>query len=112
MIEEGYKGRAKYWGSYEVLKVAKLPKPIPLHSDELGHVLFKPTLVKIRWETGDEEFWSCPYWIVREGKERFAQYASMLSEHDLGELLSEAIKQNFFSKRFLSRLAKVIKEKL
>jgi len=112
MIKVGHKGKAKYWGHYEVLKVAQLSEPPLLHSEELGDVVFEPTLLKIRWENGDEEFWCCPYWIGPEGKGRFAQYASMLPEHHLGELLAEAIKQDFFSKSFLSQLAKVIEEKL
>jgi hypothetical protein len=112
MIKVGHKGKAKYWGSYEVLKVAQLKKPIPLHSKELGDVMFKPALVKIKWEDGSKEFWCCPYWIGPSGKERFAQYAAMVSERALSGLLLEAIEEDFFSRRFLVRLAKVIEGKL
>lgn len=112
MIKVGHKGKARYWGPYEVLKVAQLHKPIPLHSKELGDVFFRPALIQIKWEDGSKEYWCCPYWIGPTGKERFAQYAAMIPEHVLGELLAEAIDQNFFSKRFLSRLADVIEGRL
>ena len=72
MIKVGHKGKARYWGPYEVLKVAQLRKPIALHSKELGDVLFKPALIKIKWGDGSKEYWCCPYWIGPTGKERFA----------------------------------------
>jgi hypothetical protein len=95
--------------------VARLKNPIKCYSHELGEALFNPTLVKIEWEHAPSEdkheFWF-PYWISVRGKERYGQYAPMIGEHSLLELLGDAIRQGFFSNDFLRQLDKFITAKL
>jgi hypothetical protein len=99
MIKPGHKSKSNYWGPYEVIKVAKLVEPVVCHSDEKGEALFNPTLVKLKWEkppsTDQHEFWF-PYWISFAGKEKYGQFAPMIGEKALLELLKDAIKQDFF----------------
>ncbi len=113
MIKVGQEKRARYWGRFTVKRVARLAKPIVCHSAEIGEALFDPCLVKIEWEQSPSddkhEFWF-PYWITVTGKERYGQYAPMIGESALLELLREAIGQNFFSDDFLLRLGRAIEE--
>ena len=115
MIKEGAEKQARYWGKYKVRNIAKLNKPVKCYSDEIGEALFMPTLVKIEWEKSPSEdkneFWF-PYWISIKGKERYGQFAPMLGETSLLELMSNAIQQGFFSHDFLHQLGDVIKENL
>jgi hypothetical protein len=115
MIKVGQQKKAKYWGSFTVSKVARLRKPVECHSQEIGTALFEPTIVQIQWETapskGRHEFWF-PYWITIGGKEKYGQFAPMIGESDLLELLQEAINQGFFSVKFLQNLRKTIDKKL
>lgn len=114
MIKEGAEKMAKYWGKFTVKKVARLKKPVKCYSQEIGEALFNPTLVKIEWErvpsNDRHEFWF-PYWISIEGKERYGQYAPMLGETSLLELLGEAIRKGFFSDSFLNELGDLINKK-
>lgn len=108
MIRAGQRKKAKYWGSFTVEKVAMLSKPVQVHSDEVDRALFNPTLVKIKWDANEfhHEFWF-PYWIAINGaKEKYGQFAPMMSEDALLELLKEAIGQGFFTRSFLSQLHK------
>lgn len=115
MIKEGQKKKAKYWGNFEVKKVAKLKKPILCHSKDIGQAEFMPTIVQINWEVppspDKHEFWF-PYWITINGKEKYGQFAPMLGKDSLLELLKEAIEKEFFDKQFLSQLMKAIEIKL
>ena len=115
MIKEGQRKKAKYWGEFTVEKVVQLKDPGTGYNKELGEVIFKPTLVQIRWEgrcPDDEyEFWF-PYWITTKGKEKYGQYAPMMNEGSLLELLQEAIGREFFSENFLHQLRETITDKL
>lgn len=116
MIYEGYKSHATYWGNYEVKKVVKLDKEVECHSKEKGRCLFNPTLVKLEWETppskDKNEFWF-PYWItIGEQKEKYGQFAPMIGENALIELLGKAIDADFFSRDFLVKLHQTIEKKL
>ena len=112
MIQVGQKKKARYWGNFRVKKVATLAKPQIVHSEEVGEAKFNPTLVQIEWESNlANEFWF-PYWITIKGKERYGQFAPMMDEASLLELLEGAIKQEFFSQTFLQRLNKVIADRL
>ncbi len=118
MIEEGYRSKAKDWGNYTVKKVARLRQPVECHSKDKGKALFNPVIVKMEWDTppseDKNEIWF-PYWITWSdisNKERYGQYAPMIGEKALLELLEDAIKQDFFSKGFLTKLRGVISEKL
>ena len=115
MIKVGQKKKAKYWGNFVVEKVARLKEPVECHGQEVGTALFNPTIVKIRWEQApsedNNEFWF-PYWIAIGGKEKYGQFAPMIGENALFELLQDAISQGFFSKHFLKRLNKVIAHNL
>jgi hypothetical protein len=106
VIKVGQHKRAKYWGGYTVEKVAMLSKPVQVHSQEVDKALFNPTLVKIEWDQEDfhHEFWF-PYWItLNDAKEKYGQFAPMMGEGTLLELLREAIRQDFFTKDFLDQL--------
>jgi hypothetical protein len=115
MIKEGDEKVAKYWGNFKVKKVVRLKNPVKCYSHEIGEALFNPTLVKIEWEHSPSEdkneFWF-PYWISVRGKERYGQYAPMMGEHSLLELLTSAIKQGFFSDDFLCQLDQLVRDKL
>lgn len=118
MIKEGHRSEATDWGKYTTKKVARLKKPVECYSKDKGKALFNPTIVKLEWDNppSDDrnEFWF-PYWITWteiDGKERYGQYAPMLGEKALLELLSDAIKQGFFSEGFLRGLDRAIVRKL
>lgn len=115
MIKVGHKTKIKYWGNYTVEKVAQLKKPVECYSAEIGAALFHPTIVKISWENPPSkdvhEFWF-PYWMTISGKEKYGQFAPMIGENALFELLQEAINQDFFSRAFLTSLGRAISEKL
>jgi hypothetical protein len=115
MIKEGQKKKARYWGDFQVQKVSKLKAPVICESKEVGQVEFMPTLVKIDWATSPSldknEFWF-PYWVKIKGKEKYGQFAPMIGQKALLELLKEAIKQDFFDKDFLLNLSTSIQEKL
>jgi hypothetical protein len=114
MIIAGQRKKAKYWGRFTVEKVARLKQPVECQCEEVGTALFDPTIVKIQWEKAPSddkhEFWF-PYWITINGKEKYGQFAPMIGEKALLELLGDAIEQGFFSKAFLSSLGRIIVEK-
>jgi len=115
MIQVGQQKNAKYWGKFVVSKVARLKQPVECQCQEVGTALFDPTIVNIQWERApswdENEFWF-PYWITIGGKEKYGQFAPMIGEKALLELLQDAIKQDFFSKDFLGRLGTAITDKL
>lgn len=115
MIKVGHRSSTKYWGGYEVVKVAKLSNPVQCHSEEVGEVLFNPTLVKIAWDKAPSwdkhEYW-LPYWITIGGKEKYGQFAPMIGENALLELLENSIEQDFFSPEFLSKLSATIEKRI
>jgi hypothetical protein len=115
MIKEGQRKKARYWGNFTVLKVAKLESPVLCHSKEAGEVEFMPTLVKIEWETSPSadknEFWF-PYWVKIRGKEKYGQFAPMIGKNGLLQLFKEAIRQDFFDRSFLMELSESIETKL
>jgi hypothetical protein len=111
MIEVGQQKKAKYWGKFEVKKVAKLKKSVECECQDVGIALFDPTLVKIKWENppsdDNHEFWF-PYWITINGMQKYGQFAPMIGERALLELLQDAIRQDFFSNEFLLELKDTI----
>ena len=100
MIVAGQQKKAKYWGKFSVKKVARLKQPVECQCEDIGIAHFNPTIVKIQWEKppsdDGHEFWF-PYWITIGGKEKYGQFAPMIGERALLELLQDAIKQDFFS---------------
>jgi len=118
MIKAGDRSRAKDWGNYTAIKVARLRKPIRCLSQDKGKALFNPVITKLQWDIppskDKHEFWF-HYWITWSDisdKERYGQYGPMLGEKALLELLKNAIRQDFFSNRFLADLSKAISLKL
>ncbi len=110
MIKPGTWHRAENWGKFYINKVAELPEPVVFQTEKWGdNTSFRPTIAEIQWENGDKEFWF-PYYIGTIGKERYGQYAPMIGEKELLELLREAIKQEFFSREFLRQLTVAITE--
>lgn len=80
----------------------------------MGTAFFDPTIVKIHWEIppseDKHEFWF-PYWITIGGKEKYGQFAPMIGEKALLELLADAIQQGFFSEAFLNSLGEIATRK-
>ena len=115
MIQVGQRSKAKYWGKYTVIKVARLNNPVECQCEEVGTALFNPTIVKLEWETppseDNHEFWF-PYWITIGGKEKYGQFAPMIGEKALLELFENAIRQEFFSEGFLQGLERATAERL
>lgn len=118
MIQVGYRSKAKDWGNYTVKKVARLKQPVPCYSQDKGKALFNPVIVKMEWDIppsdDKNEIWF-PYWITWSdisNKERYGQYAPMIGEESLLELLEDAIRQDFFNESFLAKLREVINKKL
>jgi hypothetical protein len=74
-----------------------------------------PTIVKIEWETSPSsdknEIWF-PYWVRIKGKEKYGQFAPMIGQEGLLQLLKEAISKDFFDTSFLIGLSETIKTKL
>lgn len=116
MIKEGKESKAKYWGSYIVQKIVKLDKPVVCYSDKVGKAYFKPTIVKIEWKkkppSNDKHDIWFPYWIVIKKRENYGQYAPMIGQKALLELLKKAIFAGFFNNNFLKNLKKTIEKKL
>ena len=115
MIKEGYRSKAANWGNYTVRRVVRLNQPVECFSKDKGKALFNPTMVKLEWDippSGDKnEFWF-PYWMTIGGKEKYGQFAPMIGEKTLLELLKDALRQDFFSEDFLRSLYKVVNNKL
>lgn len=115
MIKVGHQKHIRYWGEYVVEKVVKLEEPVECYSDEKGEIWFNPTIVKIKWKKppskDKNEFWF-PYWITIADKEKYGQFAPMIGENSLLELLGSAIEQDFFSEDFLQSLSSKITGKL
>ena len=115
MIKEGQKKEIRYWGKFTVDKVARLRRPVECRCEEVDTALFDPTIVKIQREQSPSddkhEFWF-PYWITIGGKEKYGQFAPMIGENALLELLEDAIGQGFLSRNFLQGLSKAINAKL
>ena len=115
MLKEGKKSKAKYWGNFKVEKIVKLDKPVKCLSAEKGEVDFSPTIVKISWEqnpSDDKHDLWFPYWIKIDGKEKYGQFAPMIGQKALLELLAGAIDNDFFEKDFLAKLNNKITEYL
>ena len=115
MIKVGHRKNTRYWGMRTVTKMARLKKPVECYSRIKGKVLFDPIIAQIEWDnppSGDKnEFWF-PYWITIDGEEKYGQFAPMIGEKALLELLQDAIRQGFFSISFLENLDKAITNKL
>jgi len=115
MIKVGKKTKAKYWGNFIVEKVVKLDQPVKCFSLEKGNVEFNPTLIKISWEqvpSGDKHDLWFPYWITIDGKEKYGQFAPMIGQKALLELISKAIHEDYFDEDFLKILKERISDKL
>lgn len=98
-----------------VRKVARLKEPVKCYSEEVGDVLFSPTIARIEWDISpynDKYAYWFPYWITIGGKEKYGQFAPMIGEKALLELIEDAIKQDFFTMTFLKKLQIIISKKL
>lgn len=116
MLNEGDEREAKYCGKYRVEKMVKLSKQVSCYCGEKGKALFNPVFLKIEWENppsmDKNEFWF-RYWITFEGKKgKYGQFAPIMNENVLLELLEEAIKKDYFNQNFLKTLGKTITEKI
>lgn len=115
MIKVGKRSKAKYWGSFEVKNIVALDSPVKCYSEEKGEVDFNPTIVKLAWDrdpSNDRHDIWFPYWIKIDGKEKYGQFAPMIGQKALLELLSKAIDQDYFQADFLETLGRKISERL
>ena len=115
MIKVGKRSKAKYWGAFEVQDLVTLDSPVRCFSTEKGEVDFNPTIVKLAWDrdpSGDKHDIWFPYWIKIDGKEKYGQFAPMVGQKALLELLSKAIDRGFFEKDFVEGLGRKIAEHL
>ncbi|MEM4213450.1 MAG: hypothetical protein QXO63_03990 [Thermoplasmatales archaeon] len=115
MVKVGKRSKAKYWGTFKVQDIVMLDSPVKCFSEEKGEVDFNPTIVKISWDHDPSEdkhdLWF-PYWITINGKEKYGQFAPMVGQKALLELLSKAIDRGFFQTDFLEKLRRKITEYL
>lgn len=110
MIKIGKKTKAKYWGNFTVEKIVKLKNPVRCFSSEKGNVDFNPTIVKISWDqipSDDKHDLWFPYCITIDGKEKYGQFAPMIGQKALFELLSSAIDNEKISWIVASRVLKI-----
>ena len=115
MIKIGKRSKAKYWGEFEVQDVVTLDSPVKCFSVEKGQVDFNPTIVKLSWDrdpSSDKHDLWFPYWIKIDGKEKYGQFAPMIGQKALLELLSKAIDRGFFQIDFIEGLGRKIAERL
>jgi hypothetical protein len=111
MIKVGKKTNAKYWGTFTVEKVVKLDTPVRCFSAEKGDADFNPTIVKIKWDqdpSDDKHDLWFPYWITIDGKEKYGQFAPMIGQKALLELIVKAMENDYFSTEFLKKLNRKI----
>lgn len=114
IVSPKYKGNVI--AEYKVIGIAKLEEPKHYITTTVGEEVFNPTIVLLEAITdaypelgkGHKELWF-PYWIARQGKERYGRFAPMLTEDVLLKLLKEAIKKGFFGEGFLKDLAHELK---
>lgn len=100
----------KYKGmdNWEIKAIAELSEPIRYSDSKLGRVSYCPRIVLL--ESVDNKLkplWFA-YWIATsrtEGKMKWGQRPGIYEENVLLELLKDAIRQNFFTKDFLTELA-------
>lgn len=111
VIKAGKRSKAKYWGEFKVQDVVTLDSPVKCYSSDKGHVDFNPTIVKLSWErdpSSDKHDLWFPYWIKINGKEKYGQFAPMIGQKALLELLSKAIDRGFFQAEFIEGLGRKI----
>lgn len=105
-----------YRGVHEwrIKELAKLASPIKYRDAEQGQVKYDPKIMLLESRAIGEVVWF-PYWISTKktkGKMKWGQRPPMLEEATFLELMSEAIKKDIFSNRFLRKLGEEIRTKL
>lgn len=79
----------------KILKIAKLHTPVD----------FEPTIMLVEHKDGGKELYF-PYWKkTKKGTQGFANRPPMFDEGIFLELLTDAVRQGFFSKDFTKGLA-------
>ena len=82
----------------EILKIAKLHAPVD----------FEPTIMLVKHKDGKKELYF-PYWKkTKKGTQGFANRPPMFDEGIFLELLADAIRQGFFTRNFLKKLAELV----
>jgi len=86
----------------KILKIAKLPAPVD----------FEPTIMLVEHKDGKKELYF-PYWKkTKKGTQGFANRPPMFDEHIFLKLVTDAIRQGFFTKAFLNKLKREIESAL
>jgi len=116
MKQIGSKGSAKYWGEYILKDKVELDKPVVCDSQKIGKAYFKPIIGKLEWvkkppSADQHDIWFT-YWITIHGQEKYGQYAPMIGQKALLELMTKAIRKGFFTEKFLRGLRDSIEKKL
>lgn len=107
MIKPGEWYTPKLWKRFCVRKVAELPSPSVFPTRKWGQTGFRPIMAEVERENGTKALWF-PYYIGPVGREKYVEYAPVLSGEEFLALLQEAIGQDFFSERFLGELESAI----
>ena len=105
-----------YKGNHEwkVNGIAKLKEAIQYHDSHQGKVSYDPKILLLDSEKVGRALWFA-YWVSTdktEGKMKWGQGSPVLEEDNLLQLLKDAIRQEFFSKDFLTELANEVNKGL
>jgi len=86
----------------KILKIAKLHAPVD----------FEPTIMLVQHKDGMKELYF-PYWKkTKKGTLGFANRPPMFDERIFLELMTDAVRQGFFTKGFLNKLRREIESAL
>lgn len=106
-VHPRYKGVAKW----QVNGIASLLQPIEYSDPVQGQVSYDPRILLLESPDHGSVLWFA-YWISTSkarGRMKWGQGPPMLEESNLLKLLSDAIRQGFFSKGFLKKLNSELK---
>jgi len=102
IVRPRYKGVAEW----QVDKISEVLPPIEYADPVQGDVKYAPKIILLHNSQGDKVFWFA-YWISTsktKGNLEWGQRPPMVEENVLLKLLSQAIKQGFFTNDFLRDL--------
>ncbi len=74
----------------------------------MGHTVFDPRIIMLENERSHEPLFWTPYWITVEGRAKYGQFAPIVKEMELSELLTKAIEKGWFSEGFRNNLRRAL----
>ena len=99
--------RYKGIDNWEIKAIAELTEPIKYDDSKLDKVSYCPRIVLLESVSSRSRALWFAYWIATSrtaGKIKWGQRPGMYKENVLLNLLKDAIRQDFFTKRFLKEL--------